>query len=57
MRLRLKYPINVRPDPKTGEYSDLVGRRLIACGIAVLETASTETPEKRGRGRPRKVVA
>jgi len=56
MRLRLKHPVSVRPDPRTGEYDDLIGRRLIAAGLAELETASITIPAKRGRGRPRKVA-
>jgi hypothetical protein len=55
MRLRLKYAVNVRPDSR-GEYPELIGRRLIAAGLAELETTSIQVPVKRGRGRPRKVV-
>jgi hypothetical protein len=53
MRLRLKHPVCIRPDPN-GEYPEIVGKRLIAAGLATLETASLEIGEKRGRGRPRK---
>ena len=56
MRLRLRHAINVRPDSR-GEYPELIGRRLIAAGLAELETTSMLVPEKRGRGRPRKDAA
>lgn len=55
MKLKLKYPVNVRPDPKTGEYDETVGKRLIAAGLATLETASITIPSHRNkRGRPKK---
>ena len=34
MKIRLKYPVFPKPDPKTGEYDKITAQRLIAAGLA-----------------------
>lgn len=50
MRLKLKAPICIRPD-KNGEYPEAIGKRLIAAGIAVLETATLSQNEIRKKNK------
>jgi len=53
MRLRLKTAVVIRPD-KYGEYPEAVGKRLIASGVAELETASIDHRNEHRRKRKRK---
>lgn len=50
MRLKLKTAVFVRPDKK-GEYPEAVGKRLVAAGLATVETASVHQKLERREKR------
>ena len=47
MKLKLKYPVFVRPD-KNGEYNNATAQRLIAAGLAVEIKPGREKGWKKG---------
>ena len=47
MKIKLKYNVYVKPDPRTGEYPEHIAKRLVKAGLATLETADQQVIETR----------